>query len=318
MSGVVRQGRCRARARKRSLARPQSTGSKDKNVPGTIVNFLPTEPLIRLKKVSRDNHLIPESVQFRVEYPMAPRPHWKGYLKLSLVSCPIGLYPAISAAEKVSFRHVNRETGHRLRQQLVDSVTGDVVESHNKGRGYEVGENHFLIVQDEELEAAQREARTRPFTAVSPRARRVGAQPELPPSKRGAAPKFVDPPKVEEEAPPIAPPGLPRPIIENTRTIELDRFIPRDQIDPRYYATPYYIAPRDQVGLEAFAVIRDAMAAKGFVGIGRVVLSNRERPIMIEPMGTDCAASRCATSTRCAVRRSISRTSRLWLCLTRC
>jgi DNA end-binding protein Ku len=85
-----------------------------------------------------------------------PRPHWKGYLKLSLVSCPIALYPAISAAERLSFRQVNRETGHGLRQQLVDSVTGEVVEAHNKARGYEVGENQFLVVQDEELEAANR------------------------------------------------------------------------------------------------------------------------------------------------------------------
>jgi DNA end-binding protein Ku len=63
---------------------------------------------------------------------MPARSHWNGYLKLSLVSCSIALYPAILAAERVSFRQVNRETGHRLRQQLVDSVTGEVVEVHNK------------------------------------------------------------------------------------------------------------------------------------------------------------------------------------------
>jgi hypothetical protein len=93
-----------------------------------------------------------------------PRPHWKGYLKLSLVSCPIALYPAISAADRVSFRQVNRQTGHRLRQQLVDSVTGQIVESHDKGRGYEVGENQFLLVQDGELKAARQEGRSRPFS----------------------------------------------------------------------------------------------------------------------------------------------------------
>ena len=71
---------------------------------------------------------------------MAARAHWKGYLRVSLVSCPIALYPAIAASERISFRQVNRETGSRVRQQLVDSVTGEVVESHNKGRGYEVGE----------------------------------------------------------------------------------------------------------------------------------------------------------------------------------
>jgi Ku protein len=83
-----------------------------------------------------------------------------------------------------------------------------------------------------------------------------------------------------------APAPAPVPVrIENNRTIELDRFLPRDQIDPRYYNTPYYIAPREEVGQEAFAVIRDAMAAKGLVGMGRVVFANRERPILVEPMG---------------------------------
>ena len=218
---------------------------------------------------------------------MAPRPHWKGYLKLSLVSCPIGLYPAIAASERISFRQVNRETGNRLRQQLVDSVTGEVVKSHNKGRGYEVGENEFLMVQNEELEAAQHEARTRPFSAAPSRpAPGPEAEPHDSPARRGAALKVAETRK-QEEAPPIVPPPAPppRPIIENTRTIELDRFVPREQIDPRYYNTPYYIAPRDQIGLEAFAVIRDAMAGKGLVGMGRVVLANRERPIIIEPMG---------------------------------
>src|SRR4051794_30111527 len=94
----------------------------------------------------------------------ASRPQWKGYLKLSLVSCPIALYPAVSAAERISFRQVNRDTGNRLKQQLVDTVTGDVVDTHNKGRGYEVGENQFLMVREEELEAAQSAARTAPYS----------------------------------------------------------------------------------------------------------------------------------------------------------
>ena len=63
---------------------------------------------------------------------MALRSHWNGYLKLSLVSCPIALYPAISPAERVSFRQVNKQTGNRLKQQLVDSVTGEVVEVTRK------------------------------------------------------------------------------------------------------------------------------------------------------------------------------------------
>jgi DNA end-binding protein Ku len=85
-----------------------------------------------------------------------------------------------------------------------------------------------------------------------------------------------------EEAEIVAPP---RPRIENTRTIDIERFIPRSQIDLRYHHTPYYVAPRDVMGQEAFAVIRDAMAGKDVVAMGHIVLSNRERPIILEPLG---------------------------------
>src|SRR5215218_4491024 len=88
----------------------------------------------------------------------ASRPQWKGYLKLSLVSCPIAIYPAVSAAERISFRQINRNTGNRLRQELVDAVTGETVERSDKGRGYEVGESSFLAVEDEELEVARQQA----------------------------------------------------------------------------------------------------------------------------------------------------------------
>ena len=90
---------------------------------------------------------------------MAPaRPHWKGYLKLSLVSCPIAMYPASSSSERVSFRQINKKTGNRLKQQLVDSVTGDVVETADKGRGYQIGRDEYLSVDDEELEALRLES----------------------------------------------------------------------------------------------------------------------------------------------------------------
>jgi hypothetical protein len=98
---------------------------------------------------------------------MAPRPQWKGYLKLSFVSCPVALHPAIAPAERVSFRQINRQTGNRLRQQLVDTVTGEVVDAHDRGRGYQLGANEFLMVEEEELKAAQQEARSRPYTMAS-------------------------------------------------------------------------------------------------------------------------------------------------------
>ena len=90
---------------------------------------------------------------------MAPaRPYWKGYLKLSLVSCPIALYSATSSSERVSFRQINRRTGNRLRQQLVDDVTREPVESEDKARGYEYAKNAYIIVEDEELEAIEIES----------------------------------------------------------------------------------------------------------------------------------------------------------------
>ena len=81
------------------------------------------------------------------------RPYWKGYLKLSLVSCPIALYTATSTTERVAFRQINKKTGHGLRQQLVDDVTRELVEGSDKGRGYEYAKNAYVPVDDDELDA---------------------------------------------------------------------------------------------------------------------------------------------------------------------
>src|SRR6516162_1448146 len=89
---------------------------------------------------------------------MAPRAYWKGYLKLSLVSCPIALNPATSSSERVSFRQINRQTGNRLRQQLVDEVTREPVDSAERGRGHEVAKNEFILIEDDELEALEIES----------------------------------------------------------------------------------------------------------------------------------------------------------------
>ena len=159
---------------------------------------------------------------------MAPRANWKGYLRLSLVSCPIALYPASSLSEKVSFNRINRKTGNRLKQQNVDSETGEVVPREDTARGYEVGKGQYLIVEDDELEAVQ---------------------------------------------------------VESTRTIEIDQFVPRKEIDDRYIDSPYYIAPDGEVGQDAFAVIRDTIAKMNMVALGRVVLTRREHVIALEPRG---------------------------------
>jgi DNA end-binding protein Ku len=156
---------------------------------------------------------------------MAPRAYWKGYLKLSLVSCPIALYPAASGSERVSFNRINKKTGNRLKQQLVDSESGQPVEREDVGRGYEIGKGQYIQVEDEELAKIQ---------------------------------------------------------IESTHTLDIDSFVPRAEIDDRYLESPYYIAPTDQVGQEAFAVIRDAIREKKMVALARVVLARREHVAMLE------------------------------------
>jgi DNA end-binding protein Ku len=156
---------------------------------------------------------------------MAPRASWKGYLTLSLVSCPIALYPAASSSERVSFNRINKKTGNRLKQQLVDAETGEPVDKEDIGRGYEIGKGQYLQVEDEEIEKIR---------------------------------------------------------IESSHTIAIDTFVSRSEIDDRYLDSPYYIAPTDRVGQEAFAVIRDAIRTKGMVALGRVVLSRREHVMMLE------------------------------------
>jgi DNA end-binding protein Ku len=158
----------------------------------------------------------------------APRAYWKGYLKLSLVTCPVALYPASSQSEKTRFHQINRKTGNRLRQQMVDEETGRVVEGESKGRGYELSRGNYVEIEPEELDAVQ---------------------------------------------------------VESTHTIDIDKFVPVDEIDKRYYERPYYIAPDDKSGEEAFAVIRDAMKDKGRVALARIVFANREHILAIEPWG---------------------------------
>src|SRR3974390_732750 len=144
---------------------------------------------------------------------MAPRAYWKGYLKLSLVSCPIALYPATSSSEKVSFNRINKKTGNRLKQQQVDAETGEPDDKEDGGRAYEVGKGQYIQTEDEESEKIR---------------------------------------------------------IESTHTIEIDSFVPRSEIDDRYLDSPHYVAPTDQVGQEAFAVIRDAIREKKMVALGRI------------------------------------------------
>ncbi|MBV9969407.1 MAG: Ku protein [Xanthobacteraceae bacterium] len=158
---------------------------------------------------------------------MAPRANWKGYLRLSLVSCPVLLYPATSEAEKVHFHQRNKSTGNRIHLQKVDAETGEPVEAEDIVKGYDIGKGNGCVeISDEDLEA-------------------IG--------------------------------------IESTRTIDIDSFVPRDEIDDLYINRPYYIVPDGKVGQQAFAVIREAIRKRGMVALGRLVLSTREHVVALEP-----------------------------------
>ena len=159
---------------------------------------------------------------------MAPRANWKGYLRLSLVSCPVLLFPATSEREKISFHQINKKTGNRVRLKRVDEETGEEVPYDDIVKGYEVSKGHYLEVTEEELEAIS---------------------------------------------------------IESTRTIDIDQFVPKDEIDELYNIRPYYIAPDGKVGADAFGVIRDAIEDMKMVALGRVVLTSREHVIALEPRG---------------------------------
>ncbi len=159
---------------------------------------------------------------------MVPRANWKGFLRLSLVTCPVALYPATSDTEKVSFNQINRKTGHRIKYAKVDADTGEEVPSEDIIKGYKVDTDTYIEVSKEELED-------------------------------------------------IA--------LESTHTIEIDEFVPRDDIDSRYLIRPYYLVPDGKVGHDAFAVIRETIRGMDKVAIGRVVLTNREHIVALEPLG---------------------------------
>src|ERR1700704_1494326 len=120
------------------------------------------------------------------EYFMAPRANWKGFLRLSLVTCPVALYPATSDTEKVSFNQVNRKTGHRIKYAKVDAESGEEVAAEDIMKGYKVDTDTYIEVSKDELDE-------------------------------------------------IA--------LESTRTIEIDEFVPKSDIDNRYLIRPHYLVP---------------------------------------------------------------------------
>ena len=154
---------------------------------------------------------------------MAPRAYWKGFLRLSLVSCPIALYPATSEREKIHFHQLNRKTGNRIQYKKVDSDTGREVDKEDIIKAYEKSKGEYIPVEPDELEAVA---------------------------------------------------------IESKRTIEIDQFVDRKEIDELYFANPYYIVPDGKAGAQG-----DAIEEEGMIAIGRVVFTSREHVIGLEARG---------------------------------
>jgi DNA end-binding protein Ku len=94
-----------------------------------------------------------------MEFLVAPRAYWKGYLKLSLVSCPISLFPATSEREKISFHQLHKQTGNRIKYKKVDAETGREVEADDIVKGYEVGKGEYIELEPEELDAIALESK---------------------------------------------------------------------------------------------------------------------------------------------------------------
>jgi DNA end-binding protein Ku len=155
-----------------------------------------------------------------------PRASWSGFLRLSLVSCPVSLVPATTEAKRVRFNQLNAKTGNRVQQQLIDSKTGEIVDRDEIVKGYEYDRGRYVTVTDDELKALQ---------------------------------------------------------IDSSKIIDLDRFVDRDEVDPIYLDTPYYVYPDGELAAETFRVIGEAMLHKNKVGLGRVTISSRERQVLVEP-----------------------------------
>src|ERR1700760_2482534 len=155
-----------------------------------------------------------------------PHAYWSGFLRLSLVSCPIYISPATSERERISLHQINPKTGNRIRLQPVDAETGEELDRADLIRGYEVEKGQYIEITKDELSALK---------------------------------------------------------IDSSRVLELSRFVERDSINVVYLDTPYYVYPENAQAEEAYHVIAAALAKTDRVGVGRIVMSQRERPVALQP-----------------------------------
>jgi DNA end-binding protein Ku len=158
----------------------------------------------------------------------APRSSWKGYLRVSLVSCPVRLYPASSGAEKISFHNLAPGSMARIQMVPTDPTSGKPVPRDQLLKGYEFEKGRYVVVSEEELDQVQ---------------------------------------------------------VESNRIIDVGQFVDDDAVDALYLDSPYWLAPDGKIANETFRVIVEAMRRERKSGVGRLVLSSRERAVLLSPRG---------------------------------
>jgi DNA end-binding protein Ku len=164
----------------------------------------------------------------------APRATWKGFLKIAELTCPVGLYAAVSSSERIVLHTVNRSTGSRVSRQYVDAATGAPVGAEDQVKGYEVGKDEYVFLEPEEIAAA---------------------------------------------------------VPESDKRLTVSAFVDRGEIDDVYFDRPYYLAPSDRSGDEAFELIREGLRVTNTVAIAEAVLFRRVRSLLIRPLGAGLAAT---------------------------
>ena len=157
---------------------------------------------------------------------MAARPSWQGHLKLSLVTCPVALYNAVSLRGEVRFNLINPDTGNRIKMMTVDAGTDEPLERKNLVKGFEIEKGQYVTMTQEEIDSVR---------------------------------------------------------LESTKTIDIESFVPAEEIDRLYWDNPYYLVPDGKMAAEPYAVIRAAMERSGQIALGRLVMSQRERLVALEP-----------------------------------
>lgn len=169
---------------------------------------------------------------------MAARPSWQGHLKLSLVTCPVALYNAVSPRGEIRFNLINPDTGNRIRMQTLDAGTDEPVERKDLVKGYEISKGEYITLTQDEIDSVR---------------------------------------------------------LESTKTIDIESFVPAEDIDRLYWDNPYYLVPDGKMAAEPYAVIRAAMEKSGQVALGRLVMSQRERLVALEPRDNGIVATMLRT-----------------------